>query len=77
MEEKGGSQPGIFKSPYAAIAASEQTGPSVLKAQICLGLRSQRNLPMSEPKQQPTEAALCWEPGLEGTSQGLSRHLGS
>lgn len=66
---KGGSQPGIFKSPYAAIATSEKMGPRVLKAHICLGLHSQRNLLMSEPKLQPMEAELFWKPSLEGTAK--------
>lgn len=43
-------------------------GASGSRAHICPGLRSQRNLLVSEPKQR-TETALFWEPGLEGTAK--------
>jgi len=69
MEEKGRRQPGSFKSLHAAIGASEKTVLRTLKAHICPGLRSQRNLPTHEQKLQPMEAALFWKPGLEGTAK--------
>lgn len=58
MEEKGGASLGFSKN--AATAAGEQMGLRILKVHICLGLCSQRNLLMSEPKQEPWSAGCAF-----------------